>query len=373
VVSSGRLIEFSALARGYSITWLCLVCALLLGRRFVKEDDRTSALLIAVVCALGMWAVPTMIYAAALVYSWLFLYLWTRYKESFTRRLWHWAGSLAVFVVLTLTLYTPVLILNGTDRLMHHELMPESTWKVSTRQQADRALDLWAWLVDVAPPWAGILGWLGVLFAGYISSKYRLLIGALAWGSVPLVLMQLMVAPQRVWAYSLFIFHLSSAIALFYLLKLIREKLLPGLPERSLVAFTGLLLAAGFAWAAMPTLINAPYRAPEARTCAAYLSAHAGPGDRVLTQYPSEATVEFEGLAQGLDRGLFHGTPTPGSMVYVVVDTVYGQNREGVLKHNQVLPSALDSLRMVQDMGRMKTFAARLRGGFATASAGDAR
>lgn len=373
VASSGRLVEFSALGRGYSLTWLFMVCALLLGRRFVKEDDRTSGFLIAVVCALGMWTMPTMIYPAALVYVWLFLYLWTRYDRSFDRRLWRWLGSLGLFVAFTLLLYTPVFILNGMDRVLHHELMPESTWQTFTRHHADHAHQFWGWLVDASAPWVAYAGWIGLLFAAYVSSKYRLLVAALALGSVPLVMAQLMVAPPRVWTYTLFIFHLSSAIALFYLLRVVREKLLPSVGERTFAALTSLVLVLGLGWAGVDVLLKEDVsRSPDPRACATFLAAHAVPGDRVLTQYPCEATVEFEGLTLGLDRALFHGTPIAGATVYVVVGTAYEQAWQDVLRHNQVLPVALDSLRMVHDTGRMKTFAARLRGGFAPASAGTA-
>ncbi|MBK9059297.1 MAG: glycosyltransferase family 39 protein [Flavobacteriales bacterium] len=58
---SGPLVEYSALARGYGLTWFFMVCSLLAARHFVKHENSVSVVMLGLFCALGMWAAPVMI------------------------------------------------------------------------------------------------------------------------------------------------------------------------------------------------------------------------------------------------------------------------------------------------------------------------
>ena len=232
VASSPRLIEYSALGRGYAITWLCLIVALLLGRRFAKENDLVSAMLIGVVCAIGMWAVPTMVYSALMIYIWLIIYIMNKYKDSRIDRVRNWFASAIVFVIVTLLLYAPMLIVNGAVGYGRLSLTPERTLEMFSVVYGDRALEIWAWFSDPGHFWVSMLVCVGIIFAGAVSVKYRSLLAGMLLGSLPLVVYQLDIPPPRVWTYTLFMIHLSSAIALYYLLKLFHDNGMPALTER---------------------------------------------------------------------------------------------------------------------------------------------
>jgi len=363
VAGSGGLIEYGALGRGYSVTWLCMVGALLLGRHFLKGNNAFTAVLIGLVLALGMWSVPTMVYPALMVYLWLFLSVLFGDREEQAGRMPLWVLSLLVFGLASALLYLPVLLVAGLPQLLHHDSLPKSTWATFASTQHESALGLWVYLSETTSTWAAFAGLAGLAFAAYISAKYRMLLAAMALGSVPLVIAQAEVAPPRAWLYILFILHLSTAIALFYLLKSLSERFFNDLGKRTRTAVCAALLLVGTAWPGMVGIQDRVHRFPDAETCALYLKHAMEPGDRVLLAFPWEAPVEFHALAMGMDRGLLHGAPEPGAMVFIVTCPRDGQSPETLLRRHGMEVDRLEDLVMVKDWERLEIFAARLRTG----------
>jgi len=360
LAASGPLLEYSACARGYSLTWLFMVMALLLGRHFIKTKSGAAAALIGAVCAFGMWTVPTMIYIAIMIYLWLLISLTAKYDNSLRSRIWDLVLSLSVFIVLTTLLYLPVILVHGFDQLLHHNTMPERNWKVFCLTHQDQALYLWAHIVDSSAAWVAILGFAGMVHATFISSKFRFLVVSTILGAVPLVLMQAAVAPPRAWLQLLFIFHLSSAIALFYLLKFIQEKVWSGFGKRQRTAVVSILLFVGFA---VPGYRISKVRLagmPEAETSAQFLQRTLLPGEKLLIDYPWDSPVEFHLMALGVDRAVIYGRPSPTGLTYVVVGPDYDQTLESVLLNHELAKEAFSRFDLVQDQRRLRIFAAPL-------------
>ncbi len=358
VAASGSLIEYSALARGYSITWLCMVSALALGRHFSKENDPVSAMLIAVVCALGMWSVPTMIYPALLVYIWSFLDITIRYKGSKLARLQLWFASGVLFTALTFFLYTPVILVHGVGQLFHHATMPDNSWYMFQDQHMEGVLDLWDRIIGTSRTWMAIVGILGFVFAGYVSARFRTLVVAMSLACIPLVLIKRHVAPPEAWSFILFILHLSTAIALFYVLKGLQDKALPKLGKRTRTVWAGSILLLGTGYTAMSVLPERMERFPQAASCAAYLADAYQVGDRIHVAHPLQVPVEFHCLTLGMDRALLHGSPTSGGLVFVVVDETHEQTLDGVLRAHETDASTFGPFKMVHDQDRTVIFAA---------------
>ncbi|MEO8590820.1 MAG: glycosyltransferase family 39 protein [Flavobacteriales bacterium] len=361
VASSGGLIEYSALSHGFSITWLCMVVALVLGRHLINENNPVSAVLIGVVCALGAWSVPTMFLIAAMIHIWLFLSLVFKYEQSLRARLVNLLLSLVVFILVALLLYLPVVMRHGLDQLFHHAVSPEHTWKLFTRHYGDEALDLWAYFSDTAAAWIAILGFAGLFQATYISSKYRMLTMGMALGSIPLVMLLAEVGPPRIWLFTLYIFHLSSAIALFYLLKFVQDKMLPGFGKRVRTAGACLLLLL-LAVPGMSTIRHRVPRYPEAAHIADYLAKELQPGDHVLADVLWEAPIAFHLMAHDINVGVVGGAPTPGHMGYVAVSKQGDGSMDLVLRYNELDSMSFSEPTMVKEWERMEIFAARYQG-----------
>lgn len=363
VAASGVLIEYSALARGYSLTWMFMVMGWMAGRHFVKTNNNVSALLVAVFNALGMWTITSMIYISLSTYIWLVFYLIFTYDSSLSKRMYRLVMSMMLFALLTFVLYSPVIIVHGLGQLFYHPTMGDNSWEHFLATHQESSFELWAYFNDTASTWVSLVGFLGLVYSAYISSKFRLLALATLLGTVPMVVIQSMVAPPRVWGFTLFIFHLSSAIALFYLLKLLQEVAFKKLAKRTRTLVASLIVLAGMGWLGMKGIQDRLERFPDAREIVLHLRPLLRQGDRLLAEFPYEAPVEFYCQALGLPRAAMYDGPVPGSVLYVVVSPGDDQTPESVMRHYDLLPESFDTPELVQDRKRSEVYAARMHGG----------
>ncbi|MFZ1686537.1 MAG: glycosyltransferase family 39 protein, partial [Flavobacteriales bacterium] len=367
VAASGGLIEYSALGRGYSMTWFFLVAALLAGRHFVKTNNSASAVMVGICCALGLWSVPTMIYGVIMIYIWLMLYLGGKYETTLRQRVMKLVLSALVFVLVTALCYSPVLIAHGLPHLLNHPELGDATWANFTYTQQDKSFDLWIYIVDTSSAWIAFAGFAGIVHAAFVTSKFRKLFFAMVVGCVPLVILQMTVAPPRAWNWLLFVFHLSSAIALFYLLKFIQDKIAPGFTKRRrtvIMAVLLLVVTGSLSMLALPRKSGLP-RYPEAADAAAYLKTVLEPGNLVLMEFPWEAPIEFHCIAAGIDRSRLHvpgrSLPKPGTRLFLLVSPANGQTTQSVLEHAAIHPGRAAVSAKLKDWMRLEIHEAVMR------------
>lgn len=356
VAVSGPLVEYSGMARGYSLTWLVMACSLLGARHFVKHENAVSVGMMAVLSALGMWVTPEMIYPAMMIFLWTLFMLVTNYQSTVRRRVVKLVGSFLLFLLLSLLFYAPVIITHSLDQLIHHPSLVDNNWTMFVNTQQDRAFDLWVYFTGTATTLLTFLGAMGILYAAYASLKYRLLLFAMIFGSVPLVIMQRMVAPPAVWAYCLFVLHLGTAIGAFYLMKLVQDKLAPRFnkPQRTLVA--GLFMLLVFGWFGLRGEGDAVERFPEAGEAADWIIKSTKPGDRVYVAIPWDAPVEFHLVCDQGDPQVFKGKPTANGATYVLVAPGAGQTPQGVMEGDDLESSAQPNLRIVKNWNRLELY-----------------
>lgn len=359
--ASPCLMELSALAHGYSLSWLCLVMALIFGRHLVRENNAVSAVLLGFSCALGMWAVPSSFTAAIMVVLWVLFSVLTKYDRSVSERVAMIGLALLVFIGATLLLYLPVVMSHGLDQLFHHATEEERTWKVFSTTYADKVMEFWLWIVDPTTWWVAVLGFAGLVQAAYVSAKYRTMIIALALGAIPIALIQADAGEPWQWGYSLFFFHLGMAVALFYLLKFVQDKLIASFGKRSRTAWVSLLLVPAFALPGLPVVEERVDHLPEAGACADILAKAMVEGDGLCTDATWRAPVDMALLSAGLDPRDLHRTPASGHMLYTIV----AANTTGfhmALLHCKERPEHYDAPLLVKEWERMETFAARYNG-----------
>lgn len=99
------LIDFSALARGYTMMTLAFVVALALAA--LRSDSPAVHVAIGTAIAIGAFAVPVMLFAAVLLFVWMAL----------ERRWRAIAVAAATAAIVTAILYTPVLAVSGIESL----------------------------------------------------------------------------------------------------------------------------------------------------------------------------------------------------------------------------------------------------------------
>ena len=356
VAVSGPLVEYSAMARGYSLVWLFTIAALLAARHFVKSENLVSAFLMAVFCALGMWATPDMIYPALMAYSWSLFMLVANYQSTIRRRMFKLIGSGILACGLVFLLYAPVVVVHSLDQLLHHPSAEVNTWTSFVNTQQDRAFDLWAYFTGTASTLLAFAGVIGVIYAAYISVKYRLLLFALVLGTVPIVIIQSVVAPPAVWTFSLLVLHLGSAIGLFYLLKVVRDKLAPSFTKAQRTLVAGVFVLIVFGWLGLRGEGDTVERFPEAQKAATWLATNTHPGDRVCVQLPWDAPVDFYLECEKAGTDLMQRPITSDGRIYVVVAPGHGQTPEGVLLDHELRRESLPPLELLQGWDRLELF-----------------
>lgn len=351
---SGPLVEYSAMARGYSLMWLAMWGMLATGRHYVKTENWASAVLMAVIAALGMWATPAMAYAAIMAYAWTWFMVLSNYESTVRRRTAKLLGSLVLAGLLSVLCYLPVIVAHSVDHLINHPSMVDNTWARFVNTQQDRVFEVWAYFSDSSSTLLAVAGMVSVVYAANVSSKYRFLIFGLLLGAVPLILLQRFLAPPATWVFTLAIFGLGIAIALFYLLKLVRDKLYTGFgkPQRTLVAGGAVLLLFGVTGLRSPgDLVE---RFPDARLAAQWLAANTAPGDRVCVQSPWSAPVGFYLTAYHAPASLTDGVPT--GKLLVLVAPGHGQTPSGVLRDAGIAAADNAVLQDLRSWGRLELF-----------------
>lgn len=333
--ASGPLIQYSALATGHSLTWMFFLLALLLGRQLARTNALWSAVLLALALALGFYTTPVMVYHAAMVYIWAFVYVMTRYDRSARQRAVRVLTSFVLFVLISVLLYAPVVFSHGIAQLFYHPTMGDNSWTAFSYSQHTASIDLWLWISSTSGIAVSLLGVVAQLYSVYVSTKFRALILSLALSCIPLVLVHRLVGPPQQWAWTLFLFHLGSGIAAFYLLKALQLRLWPGFSKRRRTVIASAVLMAFFAWKAIEGLPGMVTRYAAAKVAAHYLATTVKEHDRVLAEHPWAAPLEFYLLVEGVDPKVTAREPVAPCTLHLVVSPGDGQTPESVLVHNK--------------------------------------
>lgn len=364
--ASPQLIELSVLALGYSISWVAMLTAMLLARHLVRENNILTALFMGVVLALGMWSVPSMIYCAITVFLWVLFTLLGKYQRSLSERTTLLGLSALVFILATLLLYLPVVIEHGVDMLFHHVSEGERTWAGFAGTYADRVIDFWIWMADPSYDWVLFLGFAALFHATYISGKFRALAFALLLGSVPLSIGVMSAGNPWQWTYTIFFFHLSTSIGLFYLLKLIQERVFKSLGKRTRTGWAAaglvVLTASG-----LGVSLRRLAHLGESRASASMLMQTLQPNDRLCFDARWETAVTFELLAQGMERERLQalltpqGNLPPGSTLWVAIGRRGGPSPTEALVRCGYEAEGFETPVLQKNWERFEIFAARKR------------
>lgn len=356
VAGSASLIEYGSVANGHAIVWFCMVVALVLGRHFTKANDPLSAVGMGLFLALGMWASPGGLYPALMVLLWSLFHLLFNHSDSLPARLKFWFAAFAVFLVLTLLLYAPIINNHGLLQLFLHDSSPDHSWKRFKLVHTEGTMALWFHIVDASARWFALLGLLGLIAAAYISQKYRFMALAMLIGAAVPVLLIRYVPEPGAWSYTLYVLHASTAIALFYILKFVQEKFFPKLGKRTRVAVASVVLLAATALPAMAFLLTTDrlQRFPEANAMATYLDGALDADDRVHADLPWEDPLLFHLMSRGWSKGVVRGIGPEGSHLFVVLDPGAEQTLASVLAVQAVPVQRLLQPEAVLEQERVK-------------------
>jgi 4-amino-4-deoxy-L-arabinose transferase-like glycosyltransferase len=214
VATASPLIRYSAEGRGYTITCLLFLLLLLASRDLLEHDRPPVWLIWAVLAALGLYTVPTMIFGIGTAAVWVACCGWRMVART-QRREWylHLAGALALTGVFTVTFYAPVLIASGWRSLTANSYVASKSFDYFIAHLPHNFADAWDMLTGDVPP---ALQWIlasafaaGIVFHRGAARDPMPLPVAGAIGILPIEFAQRVLPYARVW---LFLFPVFAAV-----------------------------------------------------------------------------------------------------------------------------------------------------------------
>jgi uncharacterized membrane protein len=161
------LVQYSVLARGYVIIGLITLLLLTLADYVRVQKNRFAWLLIVILSALGFYTIPIMLFSFGALYIWLFVSCFLDDICSYDSRwdfLKYWLGSGISAALITILLYTPIIIYNY-DRFFGNGFIAPLEWAIFPITTWTRLRNTWSEWTASVPLWIALLGVLGFLIS----------------------------------------------------------------------------------------------------------------------------------------------------------------------------------------------------------------
>src|SRR3990170_1833191 len=324
-----HMVERSVSARGYVIVALLTVMAFLLASYLVRHRNLFAWSLLVVLCALGFYTVPVMLFPFGFLMLWMLMSTQDVSKDQYTRSAWglHLVAAVIVVVLLTLLLYSPILLSTGV-----RYLFPSSGVLHSQSLQSLLA-GLPALASSVIAEWSGRLPpvWPGIFLFGMILSLLTIrdrqnhrVHTEVAF--LPAVLILLSVQRpntlSRIWLWVIPFAAIWVSAGLGILLKLIpRNRVGEGVHLVLLVGLVAGLAATGIQ-SSRQRLIDNDFEFPHGEDVARFLAPRLNSRSLLVVHYGWDATFWYDLYLQGVERSPIYSRQRDRPFDEVFVPTV---------------------------------------------------
>jgi hypothetical protein len=347
-------IEYSSMARGYTLQLLLILIAALAAVYLTRHSSIIAWMGFILSLALAFYTLPTTLYAAGGLGIWLVANALTKnIRPSQSRKKIAIGLTISALAVsaLTLLLYLPVFRNHGWNALSANffvrPLDPADFWN----ELSVAWLVIWrAWVRDLpgVVAMAMGIGFLGSLFQPLINKRFRLpmFLSILLW-SLPVLIIQRVVPPPRVWIFLLPFFLIEVAAGwgaiIRVLLRLWKKPNyeFPRQLETVYIASVGLITML-LAWNVVQsgTILTSGQTGtlPEAEQITDYLAGKLQPGDVVASSVPSNYPLRYYFYRQGMSEDLLYapGMGDEFGRVWVIVNSKHGQELVSVLEQTRL-------------------------------------
>ena len=175
------LVLFGSIARGYSLLIALMLALVLMGSGYLRNPTRGKILPFAAVSALGLWTIPSMLFAIAGLFVWIaaVLLIEKRGLANLFRRFLIPCASLTM--AFTFILYTPVIIAsNGIRMILRNRYVTPQPFAEFLRDIPDH-------LKKTEETFPGIFPWPPSLWASFWFSWVSIFLFEKAMGGGPSV------------------------------------------------------------------------------------------------------------------------------------------------------------------------------------------
>lgn len=326
------MILYSVYARGYMIIAVIFILSLIVAQSIISKPERSKWILLSVLTALGIYTVPTYLFAVGGVYVWLAISLWNTISKKYV-----FIGvilSSLTGVVLSLALYSPIILFSGIKSIVANDY-------VSYRYQINELMpavketfgELYSNFSSVIP-----LTLLLLLIAGFLMSFFFMpmlvLYIAFALYFLSFILLQRMVPPERAVIFVVPILLAGCSYGLHLLAEgIVKFKMLILFLIISLLMSPVLII---YKVGLVPT-----HEVADNKNVASWLKDNVHKGDAVLCSFPIDYPIEFYLRMQGQDPAILRTYPeTPERYIIIVNREVEGQTVATVFQQTlKVMPS----------------------------------
>jgi uncharacterized membrane protein len=329
-------IQYSVNGRGYTLVVLWVLLCFILADRLRQNNHLRDWLLFTLVSVLGFFTIPVMLYAYLGVMGWLVGSYWLRDTPPQQRKSFLLSLVLSGLsaTLLTLLLYSPILLTSGWSALSANAFVESTGWPQFLGKLPGFLGEVWAtWVRDFPPP-TSLLVAAGVLISLICHKRfaqYKVWLGLpLVIGCGLVLLVQRAIPYSRVWLFlQPFIFILAAAgwVGFFY-------RILPS-PEQSKHRYFYIVVLLIMAALAFPVaqssniyLERETGSLPQADQIADYLISQVSAGDVVLSNRPAYLILEYYFRQAGMDIPSLQSwqSGTTAQNIYLVVNEFYGEN-----------------------------------------------
>ncbi len=212
MTASAPMVEYATNARGYSLIVVCFLSLCLISTRLVDRSHIRDWLLWVLAAVIGVYTIPVMLYALAIVTMWLALLLIVRRRLA---ALCDLALALAATAVASLLLYLPVFAGSGLDAVIGNRFVAPLSWADLMHALPASWAETWTrWHAHLSPLAIAAIAF-GLLSAIVLHRRTAptypvpiLLAMALC---IPILLIQRVAPYARVWLFLLPVYAIVSA------------------------------------------------------------------------------------------------------------------------------------------------------------------
>ncbi|GAC1324673.1 MAG: hypothetical protein NVSMB2_22910 [Chloroflexota bacterium] len=330
VAGSAVFVEFSTNARGYTLLSLIVLLLIAMAAHLRRVWTVAGFAIWSVVAALGFFTIPVMLYGWGMVLLWLLLStpatgLRTRVLDVLRSARWT--------LLLTLLLYTPVLVRTGLESLVMNRFVEPLTLARFLVDWPPAAASVWRdWMRHMPPEVQVALvgGFVASLVGGLIVQRgvVPLPIAALLW-IVPLVIAQRVVPFERVWLFLLPPYFVAAAWGLVFVVR----PVLARLPDLVNVTSVGIAAVGLALFLGTRVSVRQPIPARKAELATIFLDGYLRAGDHVVAEVPVDWPLRYYFARRGLSADYLRPDrkPSAGGRTIVAVDASDGQTFGAVI------------------------------------------
>jgi hypothetical protein len=323
-------INYSVNGRGYTMLVLLALLLANFGAILVKSQSNPALIAFILTAALGFYTIPIFLYPMAGISLWVAItYLFANEPwQDKLRKLGRFLGACLLAALLTLILYSPVILFgSGLFSIIGNEIVRSLSWATFLENLDPRLLKAWnKWMIGISATFEYVFlcGFLiSLLFYRKVSSQKLPLQIFLALAVAILLVLQRVSPLPRIWIYLEAFYLMFAAAGLVWLVELLLRAIVAPARTRRVLSFAIPLI---FIAAMTNMLIDRAQNPvfldrdllPEAYA-ADYLAENLKPEDTIVATGPVDIQAAYYLSLHGISFDRFYKRDHPGKIQNALV------------------------------------------------------